>query len=34
MPIAYIKEMPVYNMIEATPIKDNGELAIVRFTLK
>ena len=34
MPIAYIKEMPIYNMIEATPIKENGELAIVRFTLK
>ena len=34
MPVAYLKEMPIYNMIEATPIKDNGELAIVRFTLK
>ena len=34
MPVAYTKEMPIYNMIEATSIRDNGELAIVRFKLK
>jgi hypothetical protein len=34
MPIAYIQEMSVYHQIQATPIKDNGDLAIVRFELR
>lgn len=34
MPIAYTREMPAFEMIEAKVIGDNGELAIVEFALK
>lgn len=34
MPVAYTREMPVYKMIVPTIIGDNGDFAIVRFSLK